>query len=129
MGTAFLMGQGGGGVTNPVKSISYTGTYATATYFTEHGCRTGFNENGDVFITIQGGTSTTYENILFSPLSLPDGIIMLTPQSYTHASNPAGTYYTCVLAGVTKPININIDFASRDSTYDYVKANVTVTLA
>lgn len=129
MSEAFLMGQGGGGVKNPVKSISYTGAYANATYFTEAGCRTGFNENGDVFIAIQGGTHTSYENIMFSPLSLPTGITMLTLQTYTNAANPTGTYYACILTGVTQPININIDFASINSTYDWAIANVTVTLA
>ena len=107
--------------------LSFTGTYANATYFTESGCSLDVEkESGRAFLTIQGGTSSGYENILFSLASAPDGVKMLTTQQYTHASNNVGNYYTCVLTGVDRRINVFVDLNAVNATYDSVTASITV---
>lgn len=124
MAKAFLMNQTG--VFNPVNSITYTGTYATSTYFTQAGCRTGFNENGELFITIQGGTSASYENVQFAAGTLGSGIALVGQGSFSYASQTVQQYYTAIFSGVTKRVDISINFSAINATLDYVTATVSI---
>lgn len=117
------------GMENLCGELTFSGTYATSTYFTESGCRMGCNENGDVFIILRGGTSTSYENIVFNLESAPSGITLLKTTTTTHADNSAGNHFGCCLTGVTKKINVLVDFTARNSTYDYIRADLTVSYA
>ena len=82
-----------------------------------------------MFVVIQGGNSTGYENVIFNLNSAPEGIALAQTPLYTHASNAVGVHYGCVLTGVTQPIDIVVNFDNVDATYDYVRANLTVTYA
>jgi hypothetical protein len=133
MGNAFLMNQSSNptseGITELIGSLSYSGTYANSTYYRVADCRMGFNTSGEVFITIRGGTSTSYENVYFTLVSIPigSGITLVGQGSYRYASETAGQYYTAILAGVTQKINVAINFSTRNGTYDWVRADMTVT--
>ncbi len=116
-------------ISNLAGTLSFSGTYASSTYYNESGCRMGCNNNNEVFLIIQGGTSTAYENVIFTLSTAPEGIALAQTPSYTHASNPVGVHYGCVLTGVTKKIDIAVNFDNINSSYDYVRANLTVTYA
>lgn len=88
-------------------TLTFSGTYATTNYYTAAGCSLAVDkQKGMAFITIQGGTSTSYENIYFTATSLPSGVTLLTPAGGTTGSN-FGTggstkcYYTAVLTGIS----------------------------
>ena len=117
------------GIPNLCGALTFTGTYASATYFTELGCRMGCNSSGEVFLIVQGGTGSAYENVIFALTSAPGEITMAQTPLYTNASNATGVHYGCVLTGVTQKINIAINFDTINSSYDYVRANLTVTYA
>ena len=114
-------------------SLTFSGTYATSTYYTAAGCSLAVDKDtGMAFITIQGGTSSTYENIYFAATSLPSGVTMLTQPDYTNYGTGGDTkcYYTAVLTGVTGKINVAVDMSSRSGTsYDAVQCALTVTYA
>lgn len=117
------------GILNLCGTLTFTGTYASPTYFTESGCRMGCNSSGEVFLIVQGGTGSAYENVIFNLAAAPSGITMAQTPLYTNASNPIGVHYGCVLIGVTAKINIAVNFDTINSSYDYVRANLTVTYA
>ena len=124
MGKAFLMGQGGsGGISDLIGELSFTGTYATSGSM-------GCNANGEVFLAILGFDSTLRENVIFNLVSAPSGITLSpTTTTYTHASNNTGNYFGCRLEGVDKKINIAVDMTDQNTTYDWVRADLTVTYA
>lgn len=117
------------GIPNLCGTLSFTGTYASPTYFTESGCRMGCNSNGEVFLIVQGGTGSAYENVIFNLAAAPAGIAIAQTPLYTNASNTVGVHYGCVLTGVSAKIDIAVNFDSINSSYDYVRANLTVTYA
>lgn len=113
-------------------TLTFTGSYANnATYYTAAGCSLAVDKDtGMAFITIQGGTSTAYENIYFTEHSLPNGVTALTTQTYGGPTNgDTQRYFTQVLTGITGKINVAVNISSRDSSYDYVQAKLTVTYA
>lgn len=114
-------------------NLTFSGTYATSTYYTASGSfLTVDKDTGRAFITIQGGTSTSYENIYFSAASLPSGVTMLTPPGDTNfgTNGSAQRYYTAVLTGVTGKINVAVAMNTRAGTsYDAVQCALTVTYA
>lgn len=117
-------------------SLTFSGTYATSTYYTAAGSFLSVDKDtGRAFITIQGGTSTSYENIYFTATSLPSGVTLLKPPGNTNGANfgTAGTtqcYYTAVLTGITGKINVAVTMSTRASTsYDAVNCALTVTYA
>lgn len=114
---------------NLCGSLTFGGSYASATYFTESGCRMGFNTNGEVIVVIQGGTSTSYENVIFTLASAPSGITLETGGTTFDTGDPAGNYFVGILKGVTKKINVSVNFAAVNATYDWVEARLTVTYA
>lgn len=111
--------------------LTFSGTYATSTYYTAAGCSLAVDkQKGMAFITIQGGTSTTYENIYFAATSLPSGVTMLTPPGNTNFGTGGSTqrYYTAVLTGITGKINVAVSMNTRAGTnYDAAQCALTVT--
>lgn len=117
-------------------NLTFNGTYATSTYYTSAGSFLSVDKDtGRAFITIQGGTSTSYENIYFTASSLPSGVTLLKPPGNTNGANfgTAGTtqcYYTAVLTGITGKINVAVTMSTRASTsYDAINCALTVTYA
>ena len=117
-------------------NLTFSGTYATSTYYTSSGSfLTVDKDTGRAFITIQGGTSTSWENLYFTTTSLPSGVTMLTPPGGTTGAG-FGTggstkcYFTAVLTGVTGKINVAVSMSSQSNTsYDAIKCALTVTYA
>lgn len=117
-------------------NLTFSGTYATSNYYTAAGSFLDVNKDtGRAFITIQGGTNTSWENIYFTAKSLPSGVTLLTPPGSTNGASfgTAGTtkcYYTAVLTGVTGKINVAVAMGTRSSSsYDAVNCALTVTYA
>jgi surface protein len=113
--------------------LTFSGTYATSTYYTESGCHLAVDkQKGMAFVVIQGGTSTSYEKVYFAATSLPDGVTMLEPPGDTHFGTSGATkrYYTAVLTGITGKINVSVDMSERSATAnDAVQCALTVTYA
>lgn len=106
-------------------SLTFTGTYANATYFTESGCSLAVDPvKGMAFVTIQGGSSTTYENILFNTVKVPEGVTFLQTQSST-ATGTVGRYYVAAFTGITGKINVVAEITGASGTY--TKVNLTMT--
>lgn len=112
---------------NKVNSITYTGTYATSTYFNVTGSFATITDDDRLIIIMQGGTSTAYENIYFSVASKPTNVTFVGQSIYNYASASTGQYYCAIFKGITKSVNIAIDMSSVNATYDYVTASVTIT--
>lgn len=133
--TAYVNGQKLTGslvadMTNLCGTLSFSGTYATATYYTAAGCSIGCNSAGEVFVIVRGGTSTSYENIIFALASAPSGVTLKqSTATYTHASNNTQNHFGCVLAGVAQKVNVAIALDVINATYDSVRAYMTVTNA
>lgn len=116
--------------------LTFSGSYASSTYYTEAGCSLAVDENkGMAFVTIQSGTSSSYENIYFTAVSLPDGVTMLTPPGGTTGAGfgtggATQSYFTAVLTGITGKINVAVNLSTLASTsYDAVRCDLTVTYA
>lgn len=113
-----------------VGDFTISGQHATTTYFTEAGCSLAVDPiRGMAFVTMQSGTNTSYENILFTLVSAPDGVTFLDGPS-THATG--GTkqrYFTAALTGVTGKVNVAVELNGLVSGGDYVTAKLTVTYA
>lgn len=117
-------------------TLTFSGTYATSTYYTAAGCSLAVDkQKGMAFITVQGGTSSSHENVYFTAVSLPEGVTMLTPPG---ASTGEGfgtggatkSYFTAVLTGITGKINVAVAMGTLASTsYDAVRCDLTVTYA
>lgn len=114
-------------ITNLLGTLSFTGTYAT-----DLSTRTyswAFNPTaGHVLLVLQGANTVSYENVRFSLASAPAGITLLS--NYTSnfdTSDPVGGMFGCIIQGVTAPINVSIAVNTRDTTYDFVLAALTVT--
>ena len=112
-------------------TLTFSGTYATSTYYTAAGCSLAVDKDtGKAFVTIQSGTSTSYENIVFTASSLPSGVTLLAPPAAAHGTGGTEkSYFTCCLSGITGKINVAVDMSTRNSSYDYVQAALTVTYA
>lgn len=109
-------------------SIAPTGTYATSTYYnTTYGVKIGYVANGDILLSMQGGTTTSYENLHFTLTSAPTGVTLTASSSSWDTNNPAGQLYVCVLSGIAAQVEIDIEMASYNSTYDYTTCAITVT--
>lgn len=116
-------------------NLTFSGTYAynynAGAYYTRAGCSLAVDkETGMAFITIQGGTSTNYENVYFTDHSLPTGVTALPTQLYGGPTNGnSQRYFTQVLTGITGKINVDVNLSTINSSYDYIEANLTVTYA
>ena len=118
------------GVEYYITSLTFSGTYATATYFTQADCSCFRDAAGRIALVMKGGTTTTYENLYFT-LTDSSGLgVTLAGQSvYNYSSASAGQYHVAVLSGITKPVKLAVAMDSRNSTSDYVTCAITVTLA
>ena len=108
-------------------SITPTGTYATAGYYNlEYGVKIGYMANGDVMISMKNGTSKAYENLYFYAASLPTGVTLDAPSTFS-SSNVVGMTFVGIISGLTGPANIAIDMSTRNSSTDYVRCDLTIT--
>ena len=83
-------------------------------------------------MTIQGGTSTTYEKVYFVVKSKPDGVEMLTTSPATHFGTGGDTqcHFTAVFTGITDKVDVLVELNTRSNTsYDAVQADITMTYA
>lgn len=109
-------------------SVVPSGTYATSTYYNvDYGVKVGYCSNGDILISMKGGTSTAYENLYFTLATAPDGVSIVASSSSWGSSNPAGQLHVCVISGLTAKCNLAISMSSINSSYDYVACNITLT--
>ena len=108
-------------------SIVPTGKYATSTYYnTSFGVLISYASNGDVVLTMKGGTTTTYENLYYILDSAPDGVTMEFVRN-TGASSTPGRIYSCVLSNIQTLVNIAIDMNGTNSSTDYTRCGITIT--
>lgn len=113
-----------------VSSVEYSGTYATATYFTESACGVFGCEDGRVALVMKSGTSTTYENLYFTLEDNSGQGIELDGQSvYNYSSAKAGMYYIAVMSGIQSAVKLTVEMNSRSSSLDYVTCAISVTAA
>lgn len=122
-----------GGITRIINndtSITPTGTYATSTYYdTTYGVKIGYMPNGDVLLSMKGGTSTSYEYLNFVLGTVPSGVTLTWAFniSSNYATGKPGIQYACVLSGITQKSNISLSMTARDGTYDYATVTINVT--
>ena len=108
-------------------SIVPTGTYATSVYYnTSFGVLISYAPNGDVVLTMKGGTTTTYENLYYVLDSAPDGVTMEFVRN-TGTSSTSGRIYSCVLSNIQTLVNIAIAMNNRNSSSDYTRCDITIT--
>lgn len=108
-------------------SIVPTGTYATEAYYNiEYGVKIGYMANGDVMISMKNGTSTAYENLYFYAASLPSGVALDAPSTFS-SSNVVGMTFVGIISGLTSSANMAIDMSIRNSSSDYVRCDLTIT--
>ena len=108
-------------------SIVPTGTYATSTYYdTSFGVLISYAPNGDVVLTMKGGTTTTYENLYYVLDSAPTGVTMEFVRN-TGTSSASGRIYSCVLNNIQTLVNIAIAMNDRNSSSDYTRCDITIT--
>lgn len=108
-------------------SIVPTGTYANSTYYNvSFGVLISYAPNGDVVLTMKGGTTTTYENLYYVLDSAPPGVTMDFVRN-TATSSTAGRIYSCVLNNIQTSVNIAIGMNSRNSSSDYTQCDITIT--
>lgn len=116
-------------VTNDT-SIVPTGRYATATYYNQtYGVKVGYCPDGSILLSMQGGTSTSYENIYFTLASAPAGVAIQTNNNTYDTSGDAGNLFVCWLTGITGKVEISVNMDSYNGTYDYVECAVTISSA
>lgn len=126
------MFPGGATAEDYCGTLSFSGTYASSTYYTASGCYIASNLNTNtIIIVVKGGTTLSYENIIFNAISLPPGVSLITSVSTSWGASVvgAGQYYCAILTGVTKKMNVAGNFSAVNATYDYVQCDLTVTEA
>jgi hypothetical protein len=110
-----------------VKSITTTGTYDSSTY---HGNYYGaIDANGNLLLSVIGGTSTSYESIYFDVTSVPSGVSLVNQSYYSYSSMTASMAYVAIFSGITGSVNITLNFGDRNSSSDYTFCYVTITYA
>lgn len=115
---------------NLVNSVTFEGTYATSTYYDASNSGCCINpDTGVCIIYITGGTSTAYESIRFDNHSIPTGAVWGPQSYYDDAYISTGNLYSVLISNITYPINIVCNFSSRNSSYDYIYVDVTITKA
>lgn len=113
-------------VTNDLGIVP-TGTYASSTYYNvDYGVKIGYVADGDILLSMRGGTTTSYENLRFILASAPEGV-SITASTTSGTSTAAGTIFACVLSGISSPVTIGIEMNTINSTNDYVECDITVT--
>lgn len=125
-GSSKLTGTNTNNMKNLCGTLSFTGTYATSL-----SARTntwGCNGSSQVLIILQGANDTGYENIRFNLASTVGSISLLS--NYTgnfDTADPVGGMFGCILQNVDAPIDVRINVSTRNATYDFYQADLTVT--
>ena len=115
---------------NLVNSITFNGTYATSAYYNSSNSGCCINpDTGKCIIYIQGGTSSTYESIRFVNNSIPTGAVWGPQSYYEDSAMDTGNLYSVLISNITYPVDIVCEISSRNSTYDYVNTEITITKA
>lgn len=117
-----------GGPAALVKSLTFTGTYATSTYFTEATSAVFGCPDGRLALIMENGTSTSYENLYFTMATGSKGTLV-GQSTYRYSSAKVGTYYVAILSGITSAVDITVDMSTRNSSYDYVECEIMVSAA
>lgn len=108
------------------ESIVPTGQYAdSAHYNVDYGVKIGYCPNGDIMVSMQGGTSTSYESILFNLASAPEGVTITTGKTLG-TSGVAGALFLCFISGLTAPASMSIVMDTRNSSTDSVQCDITI---
>lgn len=107
-----------------IQSLTFTGSYASSTYFTESACGIGYSENGKVAILMKNGTTTSYENISFSAYNMLPGVTLSSQTAAASTNNSTNRYYMGILEGLNVDCDIQILMGQRSSGSDYVGANI-----
>ena len=110
-----------------VKSITTKGAMNSATYHQAYWA--AIDANGNLLLVVQGGTSTSYESVYFETTSVPTGVTLVGQSYYSYSSMSAGKMYAAVYSGLTKSVNIELNFDDANSSSDYVFCYVTITEA
>jgi len=111
-----------------VPSFTVTGTYAS--YIVEPYYITTDKESGILSIALCTN-STAYENVYIATVTDNTGlgITKLAQTHVTQTGGSAGDYSATFFSNVTKPVKIEINAKSRDSSYDYISCTAVFTLA
>lgn len=117
-----------GGPAALVKSLTFTGTYANSTYFTEATSAVFGCQDGRLALIMENGTSTTYENLYFTMATGSKGTLV-GQSTYRYSGAKVGTYYVAILSGITSAVDITVDMSTRNSSYDYVECEIMVSAA
>ena len=110
-------------------SITPTGSYADSTYYdTTYGVKIGYMSNGDILLSMQGGTLATYEYLNFQLGTVPSGVTITESHntSSSYASAKSGLIYACVIHGLTTKSTLSIAMDTRNSTGDYVTCTISI---
>lgn len=113
----------GGGIEQLIKndtSITPTGTYATSVYYdTSYGVKVGYMSNGDVMVSMENGTSSSYQTLRFTEDSLPNGVTLYAPESVgvRFGSTVHKTAYCCIISGLTALATLRINMEARSNSY------------
>lgn len=115
---------------NLVNSVTFKGTYATSTYYDANNSGCCINpDTGVCIIYVTGGTSVSYESIRFDKTSIPTGAVWGPQSYYEDSSMDLGYLYSVLISNITYPVDVVCNFSSRNASYDYVYADVTITKA
>lgn len=115
---------------NLVNSVTFEGTYASSSYYNASNSGCCINpDTGKCIIYIQGGTSTAYESIRFDNNSIPTGAVWGPQSYYGDSAMDTGNLYSVLISNITYPVDVVCNFSSRNASYDYVYADVTITKA
>ena len=112
-------------------SITPSGTYATSTYYnTTYGVKIGYMYGGNIILSMQGGTSTSYEYLYFQLGTVPSGVTLANvfnpTASSSYVTGYPGIIYACVISGLTSTATMSIAMNGRNGTYDYTSVTINI---
>ena len=110
-------------------SIVPSGSYIGSIYYnSSYGVKVGYMANGDVLLSMQSGTSNTYEYLEFSLNTAISGVSITTVvPSGSYTGGQPGLIYACVLHGITNTVNISVQMRNINYSKNSVTAQITVT--
>lgn len=115
---------------NLVNSVTFEGTYASSSYYNASNSGCCINpDTGKCIIYIQGGSSSAYESIRFDKISIPTGAVWGPQSYYEDSAMDTGNLYSVLISNITYPVDVVCNFSSRNASYDYVYADITITKA
>lgn len=120
----------GGTLITNADNVTLTGDVATnASYVNQtYGVKVGYMNNGDIIVSMQGGTSGNWEYLDFSLASAPAGVTITTSNmATTNITGKVSVIYACVLSGLTVPCEMSIAVAAGASANDNVPCKITLT--